>query len=89
MPKNEDRHKTVNLFNMVAIFIFNYCINLPLKRFTYLQNKIFKHFIPFLLNSNLKRSHIWMRRCICFLKRSIYRNQEDCGLGIMEAIKKH
>ena len=34
------------------------------------RNKFFSLFIPFLLNSNLKRINIWMGSCIlfCFLK---------------------
>ena len=46
-------------------FFFNYCINTPWKRLACLQNKCFRHFIPFYSNS--KQTNIWMRRCICFV----------------------
>ena len=51
---------------MVAISI-SYCINTPSKRFAYLKNKFFRHFIPFLPNSSLKQTNIWMGSYICFV----------------------
>ena len=67
----EDRRKTVNLFYMSAIFFFKSLRrrvdNRPSKRFACLQNKLIRHFIPFLLNSNLKRTNICMGSCICFV----------------------
>ena len=38
---------------MVTIFV-EYSINKLWKRFACLQNKLFRHFIPFLLNNSLK-----------------------------------
>ena len=35
----------------MAVIFCNYCINTPSKRFEYLQNNFFEHFIPFLLLS--------------------------------------
>ena len=52
---------------MATIFFFNYCINTPLKGFTCLQNKFFKHFILLLLNSSPKQTNIWMRSYIYFV----------------------
>ena len=51
---------------MAKIF-FDYCINTPSKRFACLQNKFIRHFIPFLLNSSLKQTNIWMGSCICLV----------------------
>ena len=42
----------------MATIFFNYCINTPLKQFAFLQNKFFRHFIPFLFNSCLKQTNI-------------------------------
>ena len=36
---------------MTAIFFFNYCFNMPSKRFSCVQNKFFRHFIPFFLKA--------------------------------------
>ena len=52
---------------MVAILFFNYCISIPSKQFACLQNRFFRYFLPFLLNSSLKRTNIWMGSCICFV----------------------
>ena len=51
----------------MAAVVFKNCINKPLKGFACLRNKFFGHFIPFLFNSNLKRTKIWMGNCICFV----------------------
>ena len=51
---------------MAAIF-FNYCFNAPSKRFAGHQNKFFRYFIPFILNSSLKRTNIWMGSYISFI----------------------
>ena len=64
--KKKRETKTVNLLNMVAIF-FNYCINTPSKWFACLPNKFFRHFIPFLFNSSLEQTNIWMGSCSCFV----------------------
>ena len=68
--KIKDRHKTVNLLKWPPFF-FNYCINMPSKRFACLQNRFFGYLIPFLLNSSFKRTNIWIGSCICFVFLSI------------------
>ena len=52
---------------MFTQYFFDYCMNTPSKQLSCLQNKLFKHFIPFLLKSRLKRTNIWMESCICFV----------------------
>ena len=56
---------------MAAVFV---CLLFfqPLYQHTFetiscLLNKFFRNFIPFLLNSSLKRTNIWMKSCICFV----------------------
>ena len=44
---------------MPAIYLNNSNKTLS-KRFACLQNKCFRHVIPFLLNSRLKRTNIWI-----------------------------
>ena len=39
----------------MADIFFNYCINKASKRLVSLQNEFFRHFIPFLLNSSLRK----------------------------------
>ena len=51
---------------MATIFL-GYFIKMSLKQLKCLQNKFFRHFIPFLLNTSLKRTNIWMGSCICFV----------------------
>ena len=38
---------------------------MPLKQSACFHNKFFRHFIPFLLNSSLKQTNIWIGSCIC------------------------
>ena len=48
----------------MATIYLNYCITTVSKRFAYLQNKFFRHFIPFRLKSSLKRTNILIGSCI-------------------------
>ena len=53
------------------------------KQFACLQNKFFRYFIPFLLNSSHLNEKLHL---FCFLKCPILHNQEGKGLGLMGAI---
>ena len=57
----------------MADVFFSYWINMPLKRFACLQNNFFKHYIPFLFYSSVKRTNISIGSSVCFfLKFPIY-----------------
>ena len=53
----------------MSAFFFKYFNNMP-KRFACLQNKFFRHFIPFLFNSNLKQTNIRIGNCTYFTFKS-------------------
>ena len=70
---NKIRRWTQNSkFIQYGSHFFSYCISTTSKRFACLQNKIFKHFIPFLLNSSIKATNIWTGSCICLFFKTLH-----------------
>ena len=66
LKRKEDGYKNVNLLKMATIFP-NYCKNTPwidLHDFSIIFSEMF---VPFLINSSVKWTNIWMGSCICFL----------------------
>ena len=80
-------NKTVNLLSMAAIFFFNLWINTPSKQFAWLENKFFKYFLPFFLNSYLKRTYIYMGCFIYFVFSNIPSSVIKVIKALMETIK--
>ena len=64
--ENKQQNKKKNLLNIAVIssIVESTCLRNDLHAFKIDSHR---HFIPSLLNSNLKRTNIWMGSCICFV----------------------